>query len=203
MQTAPERPRQETRYPIVRRPGLLILFLLVAFLIAAAPALVNYFSARNSALSYVTQQNYATTTVQNYVTGAQQNQQPFDFTLSARRASNGQPFGQADSFNLCSPTIRSMTDEELIISVVPISGTPRQVSLVVQDVASLPQSLIWSVNLSPQMATPPFDATLTITPNVFHSYPYGESVYITIVGDDLVGQLHTLALHVGCYNSEI
>src|SRR5208337_1227254 len=111
--------------------------------------------------------------------------QPFDFSLAANE----------QSVTLC-PLVSTQNNPHIVqISVEPMSGDPRPVSVVVQDVEADPPWLsLWISPSNPQ--TPPFTAQLAL----FLTYPDNAapsqaiSYTLVIVGDDLVGQMVTTSI---------
>ena len=84
---------------------------------------------------------------------------------------------------------------QLLLQVAPVSGNPRSVSLVVQDVQSVSADIGGPITLSQMLATPPFDSVLTITASsVFRQN--GGSYIMTVVGDDFIGQTYSIAIHL-------
>lgn|GEM_PF-2005033 len=113
------------------------------------------------------------------------NGQPFDFSVIASHT-DGTP---VTTIVLCGAGY-----SELAISILPISGNPRSVNLVVRDVESHPL-FIDGISLSQTSGIPPFTSTLLIRANYNYAHE-GDTYVLTLVGDDLVGQLHTLSITV-------
>jgi hypothetical protein len=169
---------EETGHFGVRRPRTLILFTIIALVIATTPALIGYLGGSHSSVSVP--QQYGTpltlTAYQPPASTTYPSTTPFDFDI-VWIVGSGEVAGSTQVY-WCSNNPRTALEEPIDMRVRLLNGSPQPVTLTYDPL--YPPGIV-SVSLSVDSATPPFDFTVTIHLTEYSGWPYGAH-FLRLIG---------------------